>query len=214
MKMVIYDQGDTMDDKKERLFKVAKELFFEFGYKKTSVNDITSKAGVAKGTFYIYFKSKADVFALIWSKTLEKEIQRFISSVSGMKDSKEKLRAFISGAFNITQNEESYAGKIISRRNDFLYAMEEITQHVPQTIISEKKFLNDMIINILKDGIDSGEFRVLDIEKTGGVIHSMMFLISFLDKIELITSMNRNEFIDTLTELLLAGIKKYRRTKK
>jgi len=197
-----------MDNKKNKLYEAAKGIFYEFGYKKTSVNDITSKAGVAKGTFYIYFKSKADIFALIWTKTLEKEIQKFISSLSNMKDSREKLRAFISSAFNITQNEESYAGKMISRRNDFLYAMEEITQHVPQTIISEKKFLNDVIINILKHGIDSGEFRELDIEKTGGVIHSMMFLISFLDKIELITSMNRKEFIDTLTELLLAGIKK------
>ena len=197
-----------MDNKKNKLYEAAKGIFYEFGYKKTSVNDITSKAGVAKGTFYIYFKSKADIFALIWTKTLEKEIQKFISSLSNMKDSREKLRAFISSAFNITQSEESYAGKMISRRNDFLYAMEEITQHVPQTIISEKKFLNDVIINILKHGIDSGEFRELDIEKTGGVIHSMMFLISFLDKIELITSMNRKEFIDTLTELLLAGIKK------
>ncbi len=47
--------------KEESLLKTAYHLFIENGVSKTSVSDITQKAGVAKGTFYLYFKDKYDL---------------------------------------------------------------------------------------------------------------------------------------------------------
>ncbi len=47
--------------KKERLFETAFSLFTSKGMAKTSVSDITSSAGVAKGTFYLYFRDKYDL---------------------------------------------------------------------------------------------------------------------------------------------------------
>ena len=43
------------------LLESAKELFIERGMSKTSVADITAHSGVAKGTFYLYFKDKYDI---------------------------------------------------------------------------------------------------------------------------------------------------------
>lgn len=48
-------------DKKNRLLENALELFGTKGFKKTSISDIVEKAGVAKGTFYLYFKNKDDI---------------------------------------------------------------------------------------------------------------------------------------------------------
>lgn len=50
-------------EKKEILLQSAKELFLEKGIENSSVREITTKANVAKGTFYLYFKDKND---LIW----------------------------------------------------------------------------------------------------------------------------------------------------
>lgn len=47
--------------KKEALFNTAYELFVTKGINGTSISDIVEKAGVAKGTFYLYFKDKYDV---------------------------------------------------------------------------------------------------------------------------------------------------------
>ena len=44
--------------KLEALYKSAYDLFIEQGIEKTSVSDITKRAGVAKGTFYLYFTDK------------------------------------------------------------------------------------------------------------------------------------------------------------
>lgn len=47
--------------KKEALFHTAYELFTTKGIAKTTISDIVDRAGVAKGTFYLYFNNKADI---------------------------------------------------------------------------------------------------------------------------------------------------------
>lgn len=52
---------DNKKQKKDTLLKAAFDLFTEQGITKTSISEIVNKAGVAKGTFYLYFKDKYDV---------------------------------------------------------------------------------------------------------------------------------------------------------
>lgn len=47
--------------KMENLLNTSFELFTSQGINKTSISDIVQKAGVAKGTFYLYFKDKYDI---------------------------------------------------------------------------------------------------------------------------------------------------------
>ena len=47
--------------KKDALLNAAFELFTNIGINKTSISDIVEKAGVAKGTFYLYFSDKYDI---------------------------------------------------------------------------------------------------------------------------------------------------------
>lgn len=44
--------------KREEIIEAAKKLIMQKGYRKTSVEDITNEVGIAKGSFYTYFKSK------------------------------------------------------------------------------------------------------------------------------------------------------------
>ncbi|WP_099210037.1 TetR/AcrR family transcriptional regulator [Thermococcus henrietii] len=46
---------------REKLVSSAMELFAKKGFDKTTVDEIVARAGVAKGTFYLYFKSKDDL---------------------------------------------------------------------------------------------------------------------------------------------------------
>lgn len=47
--------------KRDSLLESAFSLFIDHGFNKTSISDIVSHAGVAKGTFYLYFKDKYDI---------------------------------------------------------------------------------------------------------------------------------------------------------
>jgi len=74
----------------------AEKLFSEKGYYNTSINDITSEANIAPGTFYIYFNDKKSVFQYLihdLSKELRKQIKmessncktRYDAEFQGMK---------------------------------------------------------------------------------------------------------------------------------
>lgn len=47
---------------RQRLLDVAERVFGEKGFHTASVTEITREAGVANGTFYVYFPSKTDLF--------------------------------------------------------------------------------------------------------------------------------------------------------
>lgn len=52
---------DNKEKKKAALFSAALELFTVKGFEKTTISDIAEKAGIAKGTFYLYFEDKYDL---------------------------------------------------------------------------------------------------------------------------------------------------------
>ena len=61
-----------MVDKKAKILDCGKELFSTQGFKDTSVADITKKAGIATGTFYLYYPSKDELFMEIYLEENEK----------------------------------------------------------------------------------------------------------------------------------------------
>ncbi len=50
------------DERRAQLVKAAREVFGEKGYHDATVDDITRAAGVAKGTFYLYFDEKREIY--------------------------------------------------------------------------------------------------------------------------------------------------------
>jgi len=54
--------------KKEQIMDKALTIFSKNGYSETKISDITDELGVAKGTFYLYFKSKRDLFVECMSR--------------------------------------------------------------------------------------------------------------------------------------------------
>ena len=49
-------------ERKESILSAAEELFAEKGFYVCSISDIIQKAGIARGTFYLYFDSKKSIF--------------------------------------------------------------------------------------------------------------------------------------------------------
>jgi AcrR family transcriptional regulator len=63
--------------KKELIVSSAKKVILEKGYKNISVEDITNEAGIAKGSFYTYFKSKNLVIDYILEEVIAKRKNDF-----------------------------------------------------------------------------------------------------------------------------------------
>jgi AcrR family transcriptional regulator len=60
-------QPDERTLREERILDAATALLVRWGYRKTSIDDVAREAGIGKGTIYLHWKSKNDLFrAAIW----------------------------------------------------------------------------------------------------------------------------------------------------
>lgn len=67
--------------RREELMDAAQALFLGKGFNETSVDEIVKGAGVAKGTYYVYFKTKDDVLAALRERFVARFQQRLRASV-------------------------------------------------------------------------------------------------------------------------------------
>ncbi|MEW6255944.1 MAG: TetR/AcrR family transcriptional regulator [Pseudomonadota bacterium] len=71
-------------EKRSQILTGAREVFLERGFDAASMGDIARAAGVSKGTLYVYFKDKVDLFtALIQSQCSETAECTFVLDASG-----------------------------------------------------------------------------------------------------------------------------------
>jgi AcrR family transcriptional regulator len=58
-------------DREQQILDAALAVFAEKGYGDTRIGDIASATGIAKGTIYLYFESKASLFEAVFLRTLD-----------------------------------------------------------------------------------------------------------------------------------------------
>ena len=63
--MSVRKEKQSSTSSKEQLIDAAIEMFQQKGFQKTRISDIVSEAGLAQGTFYLYFESKKEIFRQI-----------------------------------------------------------------------------------------------------------------------------------------------------
>jgi AcrR family transcriptional regulator len=78
-----------------RLIAAAEAQFRRFGYKRTTIDDITADAGTGKGSLYLHFESKQAVYMAV----VEGSLERFVENASRLLDSAgpapSRLRALV-----------------------------------------------------------------------------------------------------------------------
>lgn len=83
----------------DRLCAAAEQLFFKKGYHATSINDITYKAKIAPGTFYIYFSDKVSIYKYLlisYSHAIRMNIAKDVRGVESRKEAERiGLKSFL-----------------------------------------------------------------------------------------------------------------------
>lgn len=69
------------EKKRKTILQAARTVFAERGYDASTLDDIALRAGFAKGTIYLYFNSKEELFLSL----MEEEIGRFVGIVKKVK---------------------------------------------------------------------------------------------------------------------------------
>jgi AcrR family transcriptional regulator len=80
--------------KREQILDGAMRIFMRQGFDASSMNDITREAGVSKGTLYVYFKNKEDLFAAIIQRKKSLVFEKLREIVAAHKPVAETLYEF------------------------------------------------------------------------------------------------------------------------
>lgn len=99
--------GDTMTvaaskDKYEKILQASMEIIAEKGLQKTAVSEIVKRAGVAQGTFYLYFHSKNALIPAIAENLLSHTLEKIKVRVTEQEDFWSKLQVYIEETYAIT----------------------------------------------------------------------------------------------------------------
>lgn len=142
--------------KEKELFLAAYELFSDNTVEKTSIDDIVKKAGVAKGTFYLYFKDKYDILNQLILQKSNKIIKEAVEETNtlGIKDFRERTLSFIDYIINYLKDNISLL-KLINKNISWGLYRKAIMK--PEEYEEVKKVLDIFIENLHNEGMKREE---------------------------------------------------------
>lgn len=154
------------EERKNELLDTAQQLFFIKGYNQTSVEAIINQAGVSKGTFYYYFKSKEDLL----DKLVERLSKKIIFELKNMVE-REDLNAFekLNQAFEITRNLKMENIDLVQTAMQFYYEEKNLLFRHKINANSIKLFVPEFI-KIINQGMKEKSFDTLFPEEAARLI--------------------------------------------
>jgi AcrR family transcriptional regulator len=88
------------DARRRQLLTAATTVFASRGYRAAGISDIVSEAGVARGTFYLYFESKAQVFLAIADDFYDRLEMAIAGGGAGLPTTAIDGRSFLRASFH------------------------------------------------------------------------------------------------------------------
>ena len=103
-----------MNRTKRKIFETSMKLFAEKGYDATSVEEITSIVGVAKGTLYYHFSSKEEIFNFLISEGMKLLKNSISIKTEKQNNSIDKLKAVVLIEIKIIRKYENFMQIVFS----------------------------------------------------------------------------------------------------
>ncbi len=163
----------SSEEKEKLILDTALKRFNRFGFKKTTIEEIANDARIAKGTIYLYFDNKTDIY----KKLVEEELRIFTDLFSDIISDDVGVGEKIRKLFYITVDYYS--------NNNFLKSTlvgddEMVLPYVAMEgqKIQEKEIVA-LIKKLLEKGVEEGEVREdLDLNKVSYLLyHFGLFLV-------------------------------------
>jgi AcrR family transcriptional regulator len=188
------------------LLQAALALFVEHGFAATRLDDVARRAGVSKGTLYLYFDSKDELFKAVVREGLVPALERGEQMLERHQGSAaDLLRELMHGWWNLVGN-TPYGGipkLMISECRNF----PELAAFYHDEVIRRG---NRLIAAALERGMRSGEFRRLELDyATRLVLAPLVLLVVWRHSFDFCggSQLAPEAYIDAHLDLVLNGLR-------
>ena len=176
------DTSPTLGAKRERrkearpgeLLDAALDLFVEKGFAATRVEEIAARAGVSKGTLFLYFPSKDELFKAVMRESIAGRLVEWNSDFEAFKGSSCEMLSYCMNSWwdRVGATRASGLTKLMMSEAANFPDIAAFYQH---EVVQPG---HSLICRILQRGIDRGEFRPMDLDYTVySVVAPMVFMI-------------------------------------
>lgn len=145
-----------MEDLKTFILDKAQERFDRFGYKKTTMDEISRDCKISKKTIYENFKDKEDLFTSLFRRECHKANQIIFAKMGEISDPAEKLKALIRTSLWYFK-QDNFLTRILKDDDALLTAFLIDKSHS----IADEEIISN-IAAILREGKAVGKFRDVD----------------------------------------------------
>lgn len=155
------------------LLEAALDLFVEKGYAATRAEEVAVRAGVSKGTLFLYFTSKEELFKAVVRENLARTVSEGASALEGFDGPTGDLLTHLMQQWWTRYGATKASGiskLIISEASNF----PELARFYQDEVVTPG---TDLVRRVLQRGIDRGEFREVDMHHT---VHAVMAPLIFL----------------------------------
>lgn len=158
----------------EEITAAALDLFVERGFANTRLEDVAARAGISKGTLYLYFANKEELFKAVLREALIARMTEFKDIIETYEGSTfDLVRMLVLGWWDrIGSRPISGIPKLIlaEARN-----FPEIARFYLDEVVQPGRA---MLAAVLRRGMDRGEFRQLDPDAVGHLLMAPMLMIA------------------------------------
>ncbi len=151
------------DEKKLHLINAARAAVSRFGYRKTTLEDIATEAGVSRATLYYHFPNKEEVFRALISNEIERFQAVLIDSLDHDASPDQRLLGYVRARFKHLREVRSLYSVTQHFAREFLPMADEDLARFEE---AEHGF----IAALLQEGVTTGRFRAVDTEVLAGAL--------------------------------------------
>jgi AcrR family transcriptional regulator len=147
---------------RKRIVAAARRLIARGGYTEAQITAVAAEAGVATGTVYRHFPSKAELFAEVFREASQHEVDAMREAVRGASGT---------AAERIAAGVEVFARRAMrGRRLAWALLAEPVDPAVEAERLHFRHSYRDLMAEVLADGIDAGEVPPQDVEATAAAL--------------------------------------------
>ncbi len=171
-----------MNKTKRKIFETSMELFAKKGYEATSIEEITSIVGVAKGTLYYHFSSKEEIFNFLVEEGIKLLKNSIEIKTSKLNNSIDKLKAIILIQIKIIVKYENFISILLNE----IWGQEQRNKKCREYVFEYV----DLIENIIAEGIKNkeiidGDANVIAHGIFGFTCSTMLYKLSLNDELDI-----------------------------
>ena len=149
--------------RRHAVLETAEVYFKEVGYEAFSMAQLAKKSGVAKGTLYLYFNTREELFLTLYEQSLVRWSQIFIGSLSDTMTSK----TYAQSLYKTTQADGVFLPLLIR--------LEHVIEHnvaIPRLIESKRVFINQVeaVAAATSTALRLSTAQATEVVKTMGVL--------------------------------------------